>query len=85
MAAANASPSDRISMTGTYHLAAIDFFARNGQQNLAQGFNPGLVVRSATLNLTNRNYETYINESSFGWIDAVRAWSCRALLSSRVR
>ena len=45
--AANASPSDRINMTGTCHLTAVDFFARNGQQNLAQGFSPGLVMRSA--------------------------------------
>ena len=46
-AAANASPSDRMNLTGIHHLIAPDFFARNGQQNLAQGFNPGLVIRSA--------------------------------------
>jgi hypothetical protein len=74
-----------MNLTGIHHLTAIDFFARNGQQNLAQGFNPGLVIRSATLTLTNRNYETYNNESSFDWTDAVPAWSCRPLLSSRVR
>jgi hypothetical protein len=37
------------------------------------------------LNLTKRNYETYNIESGFGWTDALRAWSCRALLSGGVR
>ena len=36
-----------MNLTGIHHLIAPDFFARNGQQNLAQGFNPGLVIRSA--------------------------------------
>ena len=37
------------------------------------------------LNLEKRNYEYYNIESRLGWTDAVRAWSGRDLLGSRVR
>ena len=36
-----------MNLTGIHHGTTIEFFARNGQQNLAQGFNPGLAIRSA--------------------------------------
>jgi hypothetical protein len=41
-----------MNITAIDHFTAIEiashvFLARNGQQNLAQGFNPGLVIRSA--------------------------------------